>query len=299
LFVIDGVPYNNANTNTANQRTGRGGYDYGNAAADINPDDIASITVLKGAAASALYGSQGANGVILITTKKGGKGLGITVNSGVTIGRIDKKTFAEYQELYGAGYGAFYEDPSGYFLHRDIDGDGTLDLVAPVLEDASYGGAFDPNLLVYQWDAFDPTSPNFGIARPWVAAANSPIEFFETAVSSNQSIFIDGGSDRGTFKLGYTRIDDKGILPNSRIDKNLVNLGGTLNITPTLTAGARLNFSDIEGVGRYGTGYDDKNLMTNFRQWWQTNVDVKDQKDAYFRTGQNVTWNWKDPDNLI
>src|SRR5690606_21230633 len=88
-------------------------------------------------------------------------------------------------------------------------------------------------------------------------------------------------------------------LPNSRIDKNLVNLGGTLNITPTLTAGAMLNFSNIEGVGRYGTGYDDKNLMTNFRQWWQTNVDVKDQKDAYFRTGENVTWNWKDPDNLI
>src|SRR5690606_2298632 len=244
LFVIDGVPYNHANTNTANQRTGRGGYDYGNAAADINPDDIASITVLKGAAASALYGSQGANGVILITTKKGGKGLGITVNSGVTIGRIDKKTFAEYQELYGAGYGAFYEDPSGFFLHRDIDGDGTLDLVAPVLEDASYGGAFDPNLMVYQWDAFDPTSPNFGIARPWVAAAHNPVDFFETAVSSNQSIFIDGGSDRGTFKLGYTRIDDKGILPNSRIDKNLVNLGGTLNITPTLTAGAMLNFSN-------------------------------------------------------
>ena len=70
LFVIDGVPFSNANTNTADQKTARGGFDYGNAAADINPDNIESVTVLKGAAASALYGSQGANGVILITTKK-------------------------------------------------------------------------------------------------------------------------------------------------------------------------------------------------------------------------------------
>jgi len=299
LFVIDGVPYNNAITNTANQRTGRGGYDYGNAAADINPDDIASITVLKGAAASALYGSQGANGVILITTKKGTKGLGVTVNSGITIGRIDKSTFAEYQTQYGAGYGAFYEDATGYFLERDIDGDGTPDLVAPVLEDASYGGPFDPNLLVYQWDAFDPLSPNFGIARPWVAAEHTPVDFFETAVSSNQSIFIDGANDKGMFKLGYTRNDDKGILPNSKIKKNLVNFSGAYNVTSALTAGAVINFSNIEGRGRFGTGYDDKNLMTNFRQWWQVNVDIEDQKDAYFRQRRNVTWNWKDPDNLV
>src|SRR5258705_4017281 len=119
LFVVDGVPFNNANNNTANQRTGRGGYDYGNAAADINPDDIESITVLKGAAASALYGSQGANGVILITTKKGARGLGITVNSGVGFGSVDKSTFTKYQKEYGGGYGKYYEDTSGNFLFRD------------------------------------------------------------------------------------------------------------------------------------------------------------------------------------
>ena len=299
LFVVDGVPYNNANTNTANQRTGRGGYDYGNAAADINPDDIASVTVLKGAAASALYGSQGANGVILITTKKGVKGLGITVNSGVSVGKIDKSTFAKYQKQYGAGYGAFYEDATGYFLSRDVDGDGTDDLIAPFLEDASYGGKFDPSLMVYQWDSFDPLSPNFGKARPWVAAANDPTSFFQTALSSNQSIFVDGGSDKGSFKLGYTRNDDRGILPNSSVKKNLVNFAGTYNITPRLTAGGVVNFSNIVGRGRYGTGYDDKNLMTNFRQWWEVNVDIKDQKDAYFRNRENKTWNLKDPDNLV
>jgi TonB-linked SusC/RagA family outer membrane protein len=294
LFVVDGVPYNNSNTNTAGQRTGGGGFDYGNASADINPDDIESVTVLKGAAASALYGSIGANGVILITTKKGKRGLGITVNSGITVGKVDKSTFAKYQKEYGGGYGAFYgPNEDQYFNELDVNGDGTPDLVAPVHEDASYGGKFDPNLLVYQWNAFDPTSPYYKKARPWVGADNDPSDIFETPISSNQSVFIDGGSDRGTFKIGYTRNDDKGILPNSYIKKNLLNLASTYNITPALTASGTLNFSNIQGKGRFGTGYDDKNLMTNFRQWWQTNVDVKEQKDAYFRTGNNITWNMK------
>ena len=299
LFVVDGVPFNNDNTNSANQVTGRGGYDYGNAAADLNPDDIQSITVLKGAAASALYGSRGANGVILITTKKASRGLGVTINSGIGMGKIDKKTFAKYQKEYGGGYGPYYEDPSGYFLYRDIDGDGTPDLVVPTSEDASYGGKFDPGKMVYQWDAFDTSSAFFGKAKPWVGAANDPTDFFETAWTSNQSVFVDGSSEKGGFKLGYTRTDDKGILPNSNIHKNLINFGGTLNLTDKLTAGASANYSNVQGVGRYGTGYDDKNIATNFRQWFQTNVDIKEQKEAYFRNRQNVTWNWADPTDLV
>jgi TonB-linked SusC/RagA family outer membrane protein len=305
LFVVDGVPVDNSNVKTLNpttglaqQSTGRGGYDYGNAIADLNPDDIESITVLKGAASTALYGSRGGNGVILITTKKGKRGLGITVNSSIGIGTYDKSTFAKYQDEYGGGYGAYYEDPSGRFLYRDINGDGTPDLVVPVSEDASYGGAFDPSKMVYQWDAFDPLSPNFGKPRPWVAAANGPGEFFQTAVSSNQSILITNGTESGSFKLGYTRTDDKGILPNSKLSKNMFNLGGTYNVTSKLTVGSNVQFTHQAGTGRYGTGYDDKNLMTNFRQWWQTNVDVLEQKEAYFREKKNVTWNWADPTDL-
>ena len=304
LFVVDGVIFSNANNNTANQRTGRGGFDYGNAAADINPDDIESVTVLKGAAASALYGSQGANGVILITTKKGQRGLGITINSGIGYGAVDKSTFVTYQKQYGGGYGQYYEDSSGNFLFRDPNAgfaptnspNGVL--VVPTSEDASYGHVFDPNLMVYQWDAFDTSSANYGKPRPWSPAANDPSTFFEHPITYNQSIFINGGSDKGTFKLGYTRTGDKGILPNSSVDKNLVNFAGTLNLTEKLVAGASIDFSNIVGKGRFGTGYDDKNMMTNLRQWLETNVDVKEQKDAYFRHRQNVTWNWADPTDL-
>src|SRR5690554_3981528 len=125
LFVVDGVPISNRNTNTSAQSQASGNYyDYGNAAADINPDDIESVNVLKGAAASALYGSRAANGVIIITTKKGKKnqGMGVTINSNATVGFIDKSTFAEYQTQYGPGYG-------DYFTFGDVDGDGIDDQI--------------------------------------------------------------------------------------------------------------------------------------------------------------------------
>jgi TonB-linked SusC/RagA family outer membrane protein len=303
LFVVDGVPIDNSQVrSSANQARGIGGYDYGSAATDINPDDIESLTVLKGAAATSLYGSRGGNGVILITTKKGARGLGITFNSGWGIGKYDKKTFIEYQDEYGAGYGPYYEDPSGFFLFRDINGDGVDDLVVPTSEDASYGARFNPNLMVYHWDAFDPNSPNFGKARPWVNAANGPASFFQSALSSNQSIMINSGTDRSSFKLGYTRTDDRGIMPNSNITKNMVNLGGQFDLSSTLNIGASANFTNVDARGRYGTGYDGasaRNLMTNFRQWWQTNVDIKELETAYNNENRNVTWNWADPSDLV
>ena len=297
LFVVDGTPIDNSNKNTLNETTGRGGYDYGNAAADINPDDIESINVLKGAAATALYGSRAANGVILITTKKARKGLGVTVNAGVTTGSIDKSTFVKYQHEYGAGYGIGlgYGSPDGNFFYFDVDGDGTPDLVTPTTEDASWGAPFDPNLMVYQWNAFDKTSPYYKKATPWVAAKNDPTTYFEKPVSYNTNILLDGGDDKFTFKVGYTHTGDKGILPNSQINKDLVNFGGSYNISEKVTAAASINYSEITGLGRYGTGYDVKNPMQSFRQWWEMNNDMQELKDAYFRTRQNTTWNWSDP----
>lgn len=285
LFVIDGVPVSNANTNTSGQQRGGVGTDFGNAAADLNPDNIESVNVLKGAAATALYGSRAANGVIMITTKKGQKNsLNITVNSGVTWSQIDKSTFARYQKEYGGGYFDAFRSSA------DLGGG-----VAPVVrfqDDASYGPQFDPGLMVYQWDAIDPFSPNYGRTTPWVAAAHDPSYFYETGLNSNQSIVVSGGGDQTTFNLGYTRNDVKGNLPNSTIDKDQFNFNGTYDATDRLTVSASANYTRTVGMGRYGTGYNGRNPNQQFRQWWQTNVDVKEQEAAYWRNRQNITWNW-------
>lgn len=293
LFVIDGVPISNTNTNSAGQSQASGNYyDYGNAASDINPEDIATINVLKGAAASALYGSRAANGVIMITTKKGSKskGLGVTINSGVTVGSIDKSTFAKYQDQYGAGYGPYYSGPNDRFYLEDINGDGIDDVTALYTEDASYGAAFDPSLLVYQWDSFDPDSPNYRTATPWVNAKNGPITFFETPVTLSNSISIDNGFESGSFRLAYTKFDQSGLLPNSEINKHNFSFNGTFDLTDKFTATGYANYIKSDGLGRNSTGYND-NILGMFKQWWQTNVDVQQQRDIYNSTGRNVSWN--------
>ncbi|WP_031426259.1 SusC/RagA family TonB-linked outer membrane protein [Flavimarina sp. Hel_I_48] len=294
LFVVDGVIIDNSNTNTSSQQTAGSGFDYGNAASDINPESIATVNVLKGAAATALYGNRASNGAIIITTKKGkrGEGLGVTVNSGIQIGKVNKETFPTYQNQYGGGYGAFYSDLNPYFFEQDVNGDGTNDLVTPLTEDASYGGAFDPSLLVYQWDAFfDPTSPNFNTATPWAfAGKNGPISFFEDAVTITNSVAVSGGTDVSSFRLNYSKFDAEGILPNSEQDKNTINFSGSYDFTEDFTVSTNINFINQKTLGRNGTGYSD-NIISNFRQWAQTNVNFQDQRRAYERTGMNYTWN--------
>ncbi len=295
LFVVDGVPVDNGTYNDPATGRGTAGYDYGNVGADINPDDIASTTILKGPAATALYGSRASNGVVYITTKKGRKkGVGVTVNTGITVGKVDKSTFPKYQKEYGAGYGQYYgPNGDGYFDQADVDGDGVLDNIVPTYEDASIGAKFDPSLLVYQWDSYgDPTSPNYQKKTPWIAAPTDPIKYFQTSLTYNNSVVIDGGSEKGSFKLGYTRTNQTGVQPNSELNKNYLNFNASYEVAKNLTATASINFTDQQGKGRYATGYGGNNNISSFREWWQMNVDINQQKEAFDRTGENITWNW-------
>ena len=135
---FDGGTKANSNFTFGNQTTSR--------FLDLDPNNIENISILKGLSATTFYGEAGRNGVILITTKKGARGLGITVNSGVSFNSVDKTTFAKYQKEYGGGYGAYYEDPTGLFLHRDIDGNGALNTPFPTPEIEAVGPSLNGKL---------------------------------------------------------------------------------------------------------------------------------------------------------
>ena len=305
LFVIDGTPVSNSTPNTTDQNTGRGGYDYGNAASDINPNDIASINILKGAAATALYGARAANGAVIIETKKGskGKGIGVSVNSTLMVSNVNYETLPTYQKQYGAGYGAYYQSEDGYFNLYDVDGDGNLDEVTPFTEDASFGAAFDPNRMIYQWNSIYPQLEGtdydfYQQATPWVAAEHDPNYVWGTGYTSINSVALDGGNETSSFRLSGTAFNQTGNLPNSKIKRNTLKFSGTHEFTDKLSAEANITYTKTDGKGRYGTGYSALNVMQSFRQWNQANVDFRDQRTAYFETGENITWNPNGPDDL-
>ncbi|MDQ1803653.1 SusC/RagA family TonB-linked outer membrane protein [Chryseobacterium sp. CKR4-1] len=287
LFVVDGVPIINRNINSPLQVNGFGGYDYGSPVSDINPNDIETLNVLKGAAATALYGSRAQNGAIIITTKKGRKntrGIGLEYSGSISVSTVDKSTFPKYQTEYGQGYdGNFFNSYQGHPISS--------------FSDSSYGAPFDPNLLVWQYDAFIPGSRNFGKRTPWVMAKNGPVTFFEKAINQTNNIALSGGNDRATFRLSYSNINATDILPNSSLIKN--NFGGSASykITDNLTATIFANYVTQNTKGRNSTGYGD-NIMGNFRQWWPTNVDIQYQKYLYETFNKNYTWNILSPDDL-
>lgn len=302
LFVVDGVPIDNGRTNNAsrNQSRGEAGYDYGSPIADINPDDIESMNILKGGAATALYGSRAANGVVIITTKKGKamasgrKRFGVTLNTGVTMGVVDKSTFLKYQNEYGAGYGPYYDGDGGHWYMEDVNHDGVVtddEKVVTYTEDASYGAKFDPNLKVYQWDAFVPGHENYGKATPWVGAGNDgPITFFNKSWNTTNGVTVEGATDKSNVRLSYSNNYQTGILPNSKMTRNNFSFNGGVALNDNLRVDASANYVKNEATGRNATGYNG-NIVSNFRQWWQTNVKLSEQKAIYDKTGLNYTWN--------
>ncbi len=288
LFVVDGMPINNDNYASNSQQSGFGGgaYDYGNAASDINPEDIASMSVLKGAAATALYGTRGANGVILITTKSGAKskGLGIDVSSGVTFDKV--QNLIEHQTKYGGG--AVLSTPSGF---SEFTENGTTYYSPVYSKDGAWGPKYDPNMMVRHWDSWDPQSPNYGETRPWVAPANDYSEFFETGVTLQNSVAVSKGNENGSFRLSYTNLDQSGTMANSNLQRNTFSINTQYQITDKLNVSGAGSLVKQNANGRNATGYSNSNPMQGFTQWWQTQLDVTRLENYKREDGTQYTWN--------
>ena len=274
LFVIDGVPVDNSNFASNSQQSGFGGgaYDYGNMAGDIDPSTVKSMSVLKGAAATALYGSRGANGVILITTKDGSgakRGIGVSINSSVTFDQVDN--LIPMQQMYGGG-STNSNYPHGF---SELIQDGITYLYPNYKKDGAWGPKYDPNVLVRHWDSWDPTAANYKETRPWIAPENGFEEFFETGVTVNNTIAFEGANDKGSFRLGYTNLDQTGTLPQSNLQRNSLSLNSNYNLTDKLKAGISMNYVNTTADGRNATGYNNNNPMQAFNQWWQTQLDIE------------------------
>ncbi|GAB2776069.1 SusC/RagA family TonB-linked outer membrane protein [Rhabdobacter roseus] len=307
LFVVDGMPFDNSNTNTTNQQRGGGGYDYGNTIQDLNPNDIETVTVLKGAAATALWGSRGANGVIMITTKRGSsrKGVGVNYTLGATMERVS--VLPKFQNRYGGGYDftrlyydenpeAFPDGRQGYYT--DDDGR-SYDLIPDYGTDESWG----PELLgqmyrpYWSWDR-ERGNPEFGTLSAWSPQPNNVRNFFETGTTLTNSISFDGGNDNGTFRFSYSNLDQKFILPNSSYKRHNFGFNGTYNLSEKLSVSTNANYVSNQAVGRPGTGYSGLNVTQAFYQWGQRQWDMDKMKDYQLPDGTQLTWNrnsWDDP----
>ncbi|AZQ64347.1 SusC/RagA family TonB-linked outer membrane protein [Flammeovirga pectinis] len=284
LFVVDGVPIDNSNFTSSNQSRGAGGYDYGNAAQDINPDDIETMSVLKGASAAALYGSRAANGVVMITTKsgKGAKSnkIGVSVNAGVSFESVLK--LPDYQNGYGGGGGGAF--PGG------TDANGIP--YAAYAVDESWGPALD-GTLARQWYSFDEWHPDYGKGTPWVAHPNNVKDFFDTGVTSNIGVSLTGNTEKSSFRLSYTNYDIKGVFPNSEMQRDNFSLNATQKLTDKLKVNVGANYVGSKALGRPGTGYDGNNVMQQFNQWGQRQWDDAQMKQYKNPDGSQRTWNRK------
>ena len=299
LFVVDGTPIDNETGNSRDTVTGRGGVDFGNAAMDINPNDIASVSVLKGAAASALYGSRASNGVILITTKKGKakEGMGISFNSQITTGTVDMETLPVYQDQYGYGYGQYrraYIGPSAIETGAQWTGSyyGQWGNKSSFYtgDDGSYG----PKLVgqeVHHWYNMIPEWADlYQKTAPAVAPADTPNDFFENDVTFQNSITFSDAGENGSFRMSYTNVNSDGILPNSNIERNTAALRASRSFGD-LTLDGSVTYVNSQTTGRFGTGYDGLNPMQGFRQWWSIGASILEQKRVFEETGKNYSWN--------
>jgi TonB-linked SusC/RagA family outer membrane protein len=271
LVIVDGVPVFNDNRGGSPGGGGpqSGSIDFGNTLADINPNDIATMTVLKGPNAAAIYGSQAANGAIVITTKKGQATDGrISTQFSSTYSWEKPSVLPDYQNLYGQG-------AAGKFSYVDGQNGGTNDGA-----DQSWGPRLDGQPI----DQF--TGPQ----QPWIAHPDNVESFFNTGKTLTNSLAFSGGTDRANARLSVGNTQQDGYIPNSSWNKLSGSLSGQLKIGDKLTTNATIQYLTNNGRNRPGVGYN-TGILEQFI-WFGRQVDMNALRNYMDADGKQLNWNY-------
>lgn len=294
LIVIDGVPVSSRITGTGYSAhlSQDSPVDYGSTLSDINPDDIEKVTVLKGAGATALYGTRAAAGAIIITTKSGSRkdaGIGVTFNTTYSIDEVNR--WPDYQFEYGEGR------TDKYFSYLDSpDGVNTGTAVAA-------GRAWGPKFAGQQYFQFDPNTPDGKptVRTPWVANEDYISGFFRTGSTISNSLSLDGNTEKGSARLSVTQMTNKWILPNTGYDRFNASLSLNQSVSDKLKLSGRVNYTRKTSDNLPAAGYNNQSVMYFliigtapnirpewFKPYWQPGFEDVRQRNP-FNTG---------PDNI-
>lgn len=281
LIVVDGVVINSG----SGRRSGDNGavygtgsdnmpVDYGSSMDDINPEDIETVTVLKGPGAAALYGQRGANGAIIITTKSGarkGKGIGITLNSNLAFEEVNRWPDLQYeygQGLNGAAYYSFLAGPDG------ASTSGTS---------SAYGPRFNGQSF-YQYDPITQAQAKERSAWKAYDGKDGVKGFFETGRTLTNTITIDGGTEKTSARFSYTNVNNTWITPNTGYKRNSIAISVNSKVSDKLTISSKVNYGNRFSDNLPGAGYGNQSLMYWFI-FWQPNADINWLKN-YWVNGQ-------------
>jgi len=286
LIIVDGIPIDNsAASNTGYGGGSLGGYDVGNAAADISGDNIASVTVLKGPNAAALYGARAANGAIVYTTKNGkgapNTGFGVTASFGATT--ETPLRLPQYQNRYGQGFYGEFNFVDGNFGGKN---DGADESWGPMMDGRTAGCVYhtlpngDPDYAA-GYDQSKPCNQFFGVG-PWAAHPNNVRDFWQTGMMINANIAVARSSDRSHVRLSVGRTNESGMYPDNTNNRTDIALSGGTQVSNHWSAEASVNYINDGMKNQPAQAYEEIDPMQGFI-WFGRQVDTKLLKENLYR----------------
>ena len=284
LFVVDGIPMNNT-VNNVTEMARDTKVDFGNAISDINPEDIESVSVLKGPSAAALYGSRAGNGVVIITTKSGkkGKGIGVTITSNTVVENPYK--YVEKHNLFANGRRPYTQDnrPNNGLPYYSV----------PAGDSYWVGPELDKGMMAYQWPYFDANGDLTATALE--SHPDNAKNFFQTGYTTTNGVSLTNASEKVNYRLSWNNMQNKGVIPNSDLHRNSVSLNSTFKLLDNLSITSSINISN-SGADNRPAGNRGANPMQALYEI-NSHLDVRSMEN-YWVPGQEGLQQYA-PYNLV